>query len=307
MGSDTETGWGNGGVSLSQYATAALDFDASKDSQLSIEELSTQIITDLLDSGVFDHYAHVIFIAHSMGGIIIKRVMIASAFDPRWQKIVERTSGIIFISVPSKGAEAANFVSKLPTMLTGRLVLDLRTVDTNTFLASQENLWWSFLRRPLRPLVFCAYEKKSTLGITVVPAIYTDTQCDDLPRAENEDHTSIVKPASTDADIYRWVRGRIFEITSTFKPTRAALDDPQAPLPTLYIKRIFNAPEGPAAINTTVWIGSTGQKKIILDAAHITHHPSNFVSGFSGAIEPVANPHSPDEAAILSALGAVLG
>jgi hypothetical protein len=56
------------GPSLSEYGIATIDFDASRDSRLSIEELSNQIITDLLDSGVFDRYKHIIFVAHSMGG-----------------------------------------------------------------------------------------------------------------------------------------------------------------------------------------------------------------------------------------------
>jgi hypothetical protein len=191
------------------------------------------------------------------------------------------------IGVPSKGSNAANFVSKLPSLLTGRPVLDLQTTDTNTFLTVLEDLWWSVLKKPLRPLVFCAYEKKSTFGITVVPDIYTDTRCDNVPRAENEDHSSIVKPVSVDADIYEWVRGRISEIAKTAKPTQSSLD-PKTPS-TLYIKRIFNEPRGPSAQNTIVWLGATGAKTIIVDSVHIVHHPSALASGFSGAVGPVAN------------------
>ena len=43
----------------------------------------------------------------------------------------------------------------------------------------------------------------------VVSRVYAATWCDQNPIAIDEDHSAIVKPENTQADIYVWARGRI--------------------------------------------------------------------------------------------------
>jgi len=72
------------------------------------------------------------------------------------------------------------------------------------------------------PKVYCAYETKSVAGLLVVPQAYTATRCDNIPRAENRDHISIVKPTGLDDPIYIWTRARINEAMQTYKEGRAS-------------------------------------------------------------------------------------
>ncbi|MFZ1426251.1 MAG: hypothetical protein WAS21_05735 [Geminicoccaceae bacterium] len=272
------------GPPLSDYTVASVTIESSRDSTLSIEELSTRLATDLIDAGVFDEYQHVFFIAHSMGGILLKRMLIASAFDPRFAVILDRTQAAILISVPSKGSEAANFLSRLPSFFTGKPIIDLQTIDQNSFLRIVDGLWWSFLKRTHRPAVFCAYETQAVAGITVVPEIYTESQCDNIPRGEPRDHISIVKPIDQNDSVYEWARGRIAEASSGIKdsPTGDSREKTG-----LLIKRIIGEPTRPVSV-TTVWLGATGSDSITIDAIRVVHNESNLVSGITGAQQPDA-------------------
>src|SRR5437899_12930868 len=60
-------------------------------------------------------------------------------------------------------------------------------------------------------LSVCAYEEKPFWGIVIVPRTSAVTYCDKNATAFDEDHVSIVKPASRQSQIYEWARGRIQE------------------------------------------------------------------------------------------------
>lgn len=65
-----------------------------------------------------------------------------------------------------------------------------------------------------RPRISLAYETLPTYGVAlVVDAVFANTTYDGERIAEPADHFSIVKPANRDADIYRWVRARIDEVS----------------------------------------------------------------------------------------------
>ena len=198
------------GPLLSTYAIGALGYPASTSDRLSIEQISTRLLTDLYDEGIFDNYNQVFFISHSLGGLVVKEML-----NDLWMedpKSSEKVMAVFLISTPSQGAPAANFMKLLPEVISGRLVADLETIDQSTYLQSLESSWQRLLRgRDSRnlPRVFCAYETQDTGPLLVVPQAYTATMCDETPRAENTDHIKIVKPEGKEDSIYRWVRGRI--------------------------------------------------------------------------------------------------
>ena len=64
-------------------------------------------------------------------------------------------------------------------------------------------------RQPVLPRSFSAYETKPTYGTMVVSRVYAATWCDQNPIAIDEDHSAIVKPENTQADIYVLARGAL--------------------------------------------------------------------------------------------------
>jgi hypothetical protein len=127
------------GPSLSEYAVGTLGYPASSSDTLSITEVANTLEADLIDSGVFDNYSQIFFICHSLGGLVIKEVFHSLKIEH--DKDSEKVVAIFLISTPSQGAPAANFIKLLPSVISGRLVLDIQTIDNNTYLRSLESKW----------------------------------------------------------------------------------------------------------------------------------------------------------------------
>lgn len=221
---------------LSTYATAYLGFPAGRSDNLSIPQIATSLLNQLSEKGVFDTKRRLYFIAHSLGGLVVKEMLIDAAISKR-HPINKLTTAVFLISSPSSGAEAANFVSKLPTFVPGRLIADVKTITENSYLQTLQKNWHNHLRArtgEFRLSIYCAYETKSIGGLIVVPQQYADAVCDDTPEPLNEDHITIVKPAGRDARIYEWVRGQLAELSMRSRASQhqgAAPADPRQNMP----------------------------------------------------------------------------
>ena len=149
----------------------------------------------------------VVFITHSMGGLLVKQ-MLRHALDfnnPRWQKIVEQTKGIVYLSTPHSGADLANWTKYIGLILRRTVSLEEleahhpRLLELNEVYRNQERL------RQIPIEVY--YEKYETKGFLVVnstsanPGILGVT-----PIPVDYNHISISKPASNKEPLYRRIK-----------------------------------------------------------------------------------------------------
>jgi len=208
---------------LSQYSIGIVDYQFSIKSNMSAVQFAEQLKTDLLDWGLFaQHQKSVTFIAHSMGGLLIKRLLTDVEFMRRADG---RITSVFLIAVPSGGSLMAEEASKILPIFAPRALFDLKPIELNGFLQSLNSDFRVFIRERDRnerlPRIYCAYE---TLPMSeaadfflgqdysiVVGQVYSEQQCDIEPRPVDADHLSIVKPHGRDSEIYVWVRGRIRE------------------------------------------------------------------------------------------------
>jgi predicted alpha/beta hydrolase family esterase len=153
-----------------------------------------------------------IFIAHSLGGIVVKQVLRhAESFGvPRWAAIASQTRGIAFIATPHSGANIASFAQFISAVLrTNEQVAELGAHDSR--LRELHGWFINYLdhvkvvcrtyceRREVRPEVLGI---KLPKGILVVD----ETSAEPNIRGEraiplDEDHISICKPASRTAPL----------------------------------------------------------------------------------------------------------
>lgn len=201
-----------GQLALSTYAVATLGYPAKMGDRLSLREVQTRLLKELEDKGIFDDYEQIFFICHSLGGLVIKGLLIDLKMES--SEYFQKIAAIFLIATPSQGAPLTNWISALLQIIVGRLVVDIQTKDSNTYLQKLEEQWLTILRKrenqfPL-PHIYGAYEKKAFKGLKIaVQEIYTATFYDEPPIAINADHIEIVKPKSPDDSIYTWVQGRI--------------------------------------------------------------------------------------------------
>src|ERR1051326_1495010 len=118
---------------LDSFDILALNYDAGVTSRMSVEQIATVVSTTLKDRRIFDDYNEIYFVCHSMGGLVIKRLLI-DLWQARSPVLQQQVSAVIYISTPAKGANAANYLEILGRLIGTRPLVDLRTYDVNTFL-----------------------------------------------------------------------------------------------------------------------------------------------------------------------------
>jgi pimeloyl-ACP methyl ester carboxylesterase len=200
--------------------------------KFSIPEAARLVRTQIETSGLASQYEQFIIIAHSMGGLIAKNLLLQwqNAGDP--EGLLARTIGIFLLGVPSQGSPVAPN-SPLSRYLTevlhldhlanvcGRQVKDIFAGDENTYLADLERSWEALLgtRRRLSnsqaPMIFCAYETKpeplmgSVFSLTIVERLYTQTQCSDSQFPLPTYHTALPKPLNPNDDVQGWLHASL--------------------------------------------------------------------------------------------------
>jgi pimeloyl-ACP methyl ester carboxylesterase len=166
----------------------------------SVPQLGVDMRTVLSDRGVLEHRA-LVFVAHSMGGLVVKEFLL------QFREHVERTKFVYFFGVPSKGTELTRVARYLTDNPQSR---DVGSVEIGSFLERQLLDWRSLhAGRPRFP-IYCAYE---TLPAPVYGAIVVDFSsaiegCFEPPEAVVADHRQMVKPRSRDTTAYVMLRDK---------------------------------------------------------------------------------------------------
>ncbi len=183
---------------------------------LTIEELAVKFRGALRDLKVFVNHSEIHLVAHSMGGIVAKSMLIDLESDNNNNADYRKIASVIFLSTPAQGSEMASllkWLSKNPQMR------DLESVDNNSTLQAIENDWARLFRKAdsnhYKPIAVGAYEKKSTYGFDVVTRTSATTYLDMDPEAFSLNHFEMAKPVNSSNDgLYVWVRARLLENSS---------------------------------------------------------------------------------------------
>lgn len=176
----------------------------SSSGQYSTTQLAQRLWQQLKDNRVWDH-REVVFIAHSLGGLITEEMLLNHPAD------AAKTRFIVSYATPHEGSFVASFAKIYDS---DPLLTDLRDSNDNSFLMDLEQHWRGapYTARIHR---FCAYEGMDTAageGVgrllrahTRVVNYYSATygcDTDTAPQKIMADHIGIVKPASRSADAY---------------------------------------------------------------------------------------------------------
>ena len=170
--------------------------------QMNVDEIVSNVDNRLVNDAVFSHQ-EVIFVCHSLGGLIVQRLLLTH------QKYALQVPMIFFYSTPEEGSELA----RLGAMFSADPLLKaMFPGDANNYLQNLENEWIGAQFNIKR---YCAYEKKPTHGYSVVTRLSATRNCTaGVPVPINEDHSGMVKPCSSQDDSYVALRNAIRETPS---------------------------------------------------------------------------------------------
>ncbi len=193
-----------------------------------IEETATRLSQQFKDRGFYDRYKEIYFIAHSMGGLIAKR-MLLDLDNEHSIKTLRQVRAVLFLSTPAQGSPLARFVA---WGTFNPQFDDLRSAVGNTFLQTLDNQWEALLRArdaasASFPRSYAAYEKKRLWGLFhIVDRLYAKTRADDAPYAMDFVHGDIAKPFSREGDPYEWARDKILNAAGREQGRRLPKADP---------------------------------------------------------------------------------
>jgi triacylglycerol esterase/lipase EstA (alpha/beta hydrolase family) len=131
-----------------------------------IDELIENMRLVFSNDEVFQKHKKVVFICHSMGGIVVR------GFLKRYQQNAPQVPLIYFFSTPTSGAhvtQLAQFLSKNP-QLHGML-----PANSDSYVADLQRDWRAL---PVHVNSRCAYEKLDTYGIRIVDEQSASALCD---------------------------------------------------------------------------------------------------------------------------------
>lgn len=154
------------------------------------------------------------FVCHSLGGLLIKQALrnaIDAHHNPHWQALARQTRLMVFLSTPHSGASMANWIQYLGKLL--RTTVSVAELEAHHPRLRELNNWYRDHVESLGIQTFVYYEKLPTTGLLVVDETTANPGIPGVrPIPVDEDHRSICKPASKEAQIYRRVK-RLLEDT----------------------------------------------------------------------------------------------
>lgn len=185
---------------------------------MSIDDIANSLNERFKHDDVLSKHQKVVFVAHSLGGLIIQRLLVL------YRSYADKIPFIYFYSTPETGAQ----IAKLGSLFSANpLLQQMLPGDENFYLRSLENDWRTAGFNIHR---YCAYEKKDTDGVLIVDQLSGTRSCE-LPAIPiNKDHREIVKPCNTSDDSYIALQNAIKDLQSE---TNHRLPD-QSPFTSFY-------------------------------------------------------------------------
>ncbi|XP_057678032.1 protein SERAC1 isoform X1 [Corythoichthys intestinalis] len=164
---------------------------------------SQELLRKLKMAGVGDR--PVVWVAHSMGGLLVKKMLIDASKDPDLKDLFKNTKGVLFYSVPHHGTFMAEYSVNVRYLLFPSIEVKELCRDSPALRDLNENFLNMAKEKEIKVLSF-AETLPTTIGpmikILVVPAQSANVGIGDLIEVD-VDHLSICKPERKDSFLYK--------------------------------------------------------------------------------------------------------
>ncbi|CAN9507916.1 unnamed protein product [Ophioblennius macclurei] len=164
---------------------------------------SQELLKKLKQAGVGER--PVVWVAHSMGGLLVKKMLLDASADPDMDGLLNNTKGILFYSVPHHGTFMAEYSVNVRYLLFPSIEVRELCKDSPALLNLNENFLNIAKEKDFKVLSFA-----ETLPTNIGPMIkilVVPTQSADLGIGElievNVDHLNICKPEKKDSFLYK--------------------------------------------------------------------------------------------------------
>ncbi|XP_077075649.1 protein SERAC1 [Siphateles boraxobius] len=189
-----------------EYDTHLSDWKAkcpAENQRKSLAYRSQELLRKLKDAGVGDR--PVVWVAHSMGGLLVKKILLDASKDPDLSALIKNTKGILFYSVPHHGTFMAGYSVNVRYLLFPSIEVKELCRDSPALRDLHENFRRIAKDQEYKVLSFAETLPTSIgpmLKSLVVPPQSADLGIGDLIQVD-VDHLNICKPEKKDTFLYK--------------------------------------------------------------------------------------------------------
>ncbi|XP_024407767.2 protein SERAC1 isoform X1 [Desmodus rotundus] len=169
----------------------------------SIAFRSKELLRKLRAAGVGDR--PMIWVSHSMGGLLVKKMLLEASQKPEMSPVINNTRGIIFYSVPHHGSHLAEYSVNVRYLLFPSLEVKELSKDSPALKALQDDFLKFAKHKNFQVLNFVETLPTSIgsmIKLQVVPVESADLGIGELIPVD-VNHLNICKPDKKDAFLYQ--------------------------------------------------------------------------------------------------------
>ncbi|KAG3290503.1 protein SERAC1 isoform X5 [Ictidomys tridecemlineatus] len=164
---------------------------------------SNELLSKLRAAGVGDR--PMIWISHSMGGLLVKKMLLEASQKPEMSPIISNTRGIIFYSVPHHGSHLAEYSVNIRYLLFPSLEVKELSKDSPALKTLQDDFLEFAKDKSFQVLSFVETQPTyigSMIKLHVVPVESADLGIGELIPVD-VNHLNICKPKKKEAFLYQ--------------------------------------------------------------------------------------------------------
>ena len=186
---------------LGSYYPADLLWWSSSGASMAIPDRARSVIDLLVNAGI-GQTRSVIFITHSLGGLLVKAIlrMANDSMDSDWNKLLSNTRGVVFLATPHRGSYVASIAS-LGKIL--GISVNATQLTSNDPYLRDLSFWYSNNAKRYGIKTYAYYETLRTHGLMIVDASSADPGVEDCTVIPADySHIDICKFAATHHPVY---------------------------------------------------------------------------------------------------------
>nr|XP_017200939.1 protein SERAC1 isoform X3 [Oryctolagus cuniculus] len=187
-----------------EYDTSLSDWRARCPTERkSIAFRSTELLRKLRAAGVGDR--PVIWVSHSMGGLLVKKMLVEASKKPEMSTVINNTRGMIFYSVPHHGSHLAEYSVNVRYLLFPSLEVKELSKDSPALKTLQDDFLEFAKDKNFQVLNFVETLPTyigSMIKLHIVPVESADLGIGDVIPVD-VNHLNICKPKRKDAFLYQ--------------------------------------------------------------------------------------------------------
>ncbi len=183
-----------------------------------IHEIADNQLARLKHFGVFHQYKEIYFVAHSMGGLVVKSLLVNLNHGDSLA-LLRQVKAVIYLGTPALGNNRAAFRGWFTF---NPQFSNMELMHSNPWLSQLERSWVALMedrKDHIYPKAYCVYETLPTFpwGI-IVPEEMANGRCDEGLHPFTLNHSDLAAPTIRGDDPYLWVMGRIDDASKALKP-----------------------------------------------------------------------------------------